>query len=551
MSGNTITVDELTITPLKQDYKLIHPAIGTVNGTGFLGVWIPCMVATDKKSTVRNLLFLVTSDRRKIYANDTILREYGWRLEYKPTSFKNSWDLDAVEAFLNGADVDPSSVFDMVVQEWHRFLEFTDPRDYVYNALWDIGTYFHFLFSAYPYAYHGGSTQTGKSKALRLSSQIAFNAILSNNMSPASIFRLIQNARATLLLDETEKLSTRKMDNRVQEFRSILLSGYQRGGQAVYRVEKDKNEMQTVTPFNVYGPKRTANIEGLEDVIGNRCKITIHRRSVNNAIIKYEPDPEDPIWRTLRGQLCILFLQHWKEVKAIYDNLNPEELEGLDGREFELWRPIITMAKFFDSFSAQKSTSITSTLCAQTTLCSLMVKLAQDSAAQSKVENMTEANEAILLQVLLEGVLEDGYVSVAGIKTKVLAEFDDPPSFINSYWIGRTLKRLGFKDKRRVGTGYQYMLTVADIKDVAERMGIKPQAKVKDPQKTLTASEHSELSAHGEHVIEGHSETAEDGLIAAHCKKWHTGACPHPNPDCIVPVNPCPKTCGDFEEVSE
>jgi putative DNA primase/helicase len=42
--------------------------------------------------------------------------------------------------------------------------------------------------------------------------------------------------------------------------------------------------------------------------------------------------------------------------------------------------------------------------------------------------------------------------------------------------------------------------------------------------------------------------TAEENLIAAHCKKWHTGACPHPNPDCIVPLNTCPKTCGDFEE---
>lgn len=565
MTDDTITIDDLTIIPLKQDYKLVHPALGIVNDMGFIGIWIPCKVTDEKKTTIKDLLFLITSDRQKILANDTILNANGWRLEYKPSksqATKNRWTLDSVEAYLGGADVDPATVFYNVVKAWQTYMEFTEERDYIYHALWDIGTYFHFLFSAYPYAYHGGTTSTGKSKALMISSALAFNAILSNNMSTSSIFRLIQNARSTLLLDETERLSTTKMDTRVQEFRSILLSGYKRGGQCVYRVEKDKDtEAQNTVPFSVYGPKRLANIQGLEDIVANRCKVTIHRRSLNDAITKVDPDPENIEWATLRGQLCILFLQHWKEVKVTYDALDPNELEGLDGREFELWRPIIALAKFFDVYHAdqQKNTFHSSSLHSLSTLSSLMVELAQDTVAQSKVENLTETGESILLQVLLDMIHGDDYVSVKAIRDKVVAQFDEQASWITTRWVGNTLKRLGFKDKRRVGTGYQYKLNIESVKDTAARMGVKKQGEKKDDpppppqgQKILPSSEHGEPSEHSEHSPKVLSNVkTEESLIASHCRKYRTGACPHPNPTCIVPINPCPKTCKDFEPYQE
>lgn len=46
------------------------------------------------------------------------------------------------------------------------------------------------------------------------------------------------------------------------------------------------------------------------------------------------------------------------------------------------------------------------------------------------------------------------------------------------------------------------------------------------------------------------SGNSEEQLIAAHCKKWHTGSCSFPgDPNCVVPTNPCPKTCGHFEPI--
>jgi putative DNA primase/helicase len=38
-------------------------------------------------------------------------------------------------------------------------------------------------------------------------------------------------------------------------------------------------------------------------------------------------------------------------------------------------------------------------------------------------------------------------------------------------------------------------------------------------------------------------------IVCGHCKKWHTGACNFPgDPNCVLPTNPCAKTCGEFEE---
>lgn len=43
---------------------------------------------------------------------------------------------------------------------------------------------------------------------------------------------------------------------------------------------------------------------------------------------------------------------------------------------------------------------------------------------------------------------------------------------------------------------------------------------------------------------------SEESLVAGHCKKFHTGACSFPgDPNCLTPLNPCVKTCKDFEEV--
>lgn len=488
-----IQVGKLTISPnLERTIKDIHPAIGVVDDTAYVGVWLPCRIADDKDNVkYKDLLFLVTDKRELMLANDEVFRgkNLGWQLEYKPIKFPNRWPLKNVQVYLDGATVDPATVFQNIVAVWQKYMELPNEREYFYHALWDIGSYFHHLFNCYPYPYLGGVKRSGKTKGLTLHYCLAFNAIFSNNMSTAAIYRLIQNARATLLIDESEKLAYKgQMSERTLEFRSILLSGYKRGARA-YRIEKTQKDRLQPRPFETYSPKALANIKGLEDVIEDRCKATILKRSRDCKIINLEIDESSSEhWSELRSELYLLFLTYWKEIKEIYDGIsdlselnelnevvnleNIPDLDVLVGRELELWKGIVALATFFDG----KNVSISKFTSSPSSLTTLILELAVEDAKQRQTENTTETGEVILAQVLLNVVKakdhKDDFLPVKTLKEKMSEAYDEEQKWLTTRWIGNALRRLGFREKRRVGTGYQYKICKGEVEDLAKRLNI-------------------------------------------------------------------------------
>lgn len=486
-----VKVGDLTINPsLNTEFDEVHPAIGVVDDTAYVGVWVPCQV-TDKKGNVayRDLLWLVTDKRELILANDQVFREKGfkWRIAYKPIRFPNRWRLQDVQAYLNGAPVDPAAVFIDLVDAWQKYMELPNIRETLYHALWDMGTYFFHLFNCFPYHFIGGLKRSGKTKDLTVHYCLAFNAVFSNNMSTASIYRLIQNARTTLLIDESEKLAYKgQMSERTLEFRSLLLSGYKRSGKT-YRTEKNEKDRLQPQPFEVYSPKAVANIQGLEDVMEDRCKTTILKRSRDAKIMNLEVDESAEEWSSLRNKLYVLFLTCWREIKEIYDKIGessePSELmnpktdtlfpkEDLDtylvGRELELWKGILALALFLD----KKNVSVSRFTGSPDSLGSLIPKLAIDDAKQRQVENVTETGEIILAQILTQLVQKDDYYPIKTLKEEMAKAYDEEQKWLTTQWIGNALRRLGFREKRRVGTGYQYLLSTADVEDLAKRLGL-------------------------------------------------------------------------------
>lgn len=481
---------ELKIEPFfNDDIKDIHPAIGIVDGLAYIGVWVPCQV-TDTKGhvTAKDYLYLVTSERQTVLGLNEELVKHQWRLSYKPLHYREKrWNLTDVQGYLNGADVKPGEVFQQILNLYKEYLELPSERLYILHALWSIGTYFHVIFNSYPYVYVGGVKRSGKSKVLTVHLVLDFNAIGSGNMSSSSLYRIIQNSRSTLLIDETEKLSN---PQRAQEFRNILLNGYKKG-MLTYRCGKDKNERIDPEGYEVYGPKGIANISGLEDVLEDRTIFQFQQRTRNKAIANKEVDLLDQRYPKLRGQLCILFLQHWKEMLAIYSELSEaselgelsEPSEGLIdyegseyivGRELELWKPIYTLAKFFDHYLT--ITPSQSSLGSPSSLNEEMKQLSCILAKQRHTENVTEVGEENLIQCLLETVPEEQlayWVKVKNVKELMESRFEEKQEWLTTAWIGRALRRLGFTDKRRLGTGYEYNIPSAPLEDLRQRMQIE------------------------------------------------------------------------------
>ena len=476
--------NDLIITPFFDSrLQTIHPAVGIAESEhsqlAYVGVYVPCQV-TDNKGHVktRDFLYLITSEREKVLALDKDLLARNWRLGYKPIHFENRWSLTDVQKFLNGEGVDVAQVYRDVLGAYEEFLEFSDSRFYMLNALWSIGSYFHVLFKSFSYLYVGGIKRSGKTKNLTVHGAIDFNAIFSNNMSSSSLYRLIQNSKATLLIDESEKLSN---PQRAQEFRNILLSGYKRGAKT-FRCEKNARDRIEPEAFEVYSPKTIANIAGLEDVLEDRCITQFQRRSRNKTILNSEVDLTQDRYVKLRGDLYNLFLLHWREVSEIYEGLKDsselrelnepakthiEGSEYLVGRELELWKPLIAIAMFFDKHIFAST---------QPSLSSLTIGLACDLAKLRHVENITEVGEEILVQCLLNMVPDKQlifWVQVKKITEHIEEQFDGKQDWLTTNWVGKALRRLGFSDKRRVGTGYEYNIPRKDVLDLKERMQIE------------------------------------------------------------------------------
>lgn len=527
--GNLVIKPQLTNT-----LKNVHPAIGVVDGTAYVGVWLPCSIEDDKGNKEhKEMLFLVTDNHETILANNDAFRDNGkkWKLAHKPIQFENRWTLKHFSEYLKGATVNPNELFETLYSTWKKFIEFTDEMEYVYQTFWGMGTYFHHLFNSYPYNYLGGIKRAGKTKTQDVHKKTAFNAIHSNNMSPASIYRLIQNAHATLLIDETEKLSRRSyVSERTYEIRNILLSGY-KAGAVVYRIEKNSKDRLVPTAFETYSPKSLANIMGLEDVTEDRCKSTILKRSKNPKILNRELiSTKKEVWESIRNQLYLFYLIYWKKIRDIYAKINEltdihqffkecehcehnehktkkcplRDIGLLVGRDLELWKPILVFSLFYDDGNVLNLSSLsslnslinnkTSENCDECSLLSslrsqevhsltfLMVQYAIEHAKQRKAENAAETGEAILVQCLLKLVEDDDFYSVSLMKAEMLSRFDEEQKWITSRWIGAALRRLSFKEKKRSGRGYEYRIVRKELEDLAQRMEIE--IKQNPPEKT-------------------------------------------------------------------
>jgi len=475
--GQGIKLAKMVVLPRFEGLSVkVHPAIDVANGRAVVGVTLPCItVDAEGNQEEREMPFLITSDRQKILCVKETLAALHWRLAYRVVNFENRWSLEGIKAWLEGATVNPSEVYENVKQAWQRYIEFDNPDFYDLMVLWTVGTYFYHLFNTYPYVYVGGLKRTGKTKILTVASFLCFNAIFTNNISTASLYRLTQSGRCTLLLDETEKLSSKE---RAEELRNLLLAGYKKGA-PVYRTEKKSGERLTPEAFDVYSPKIICNISGVEDVLEDRCIPIIMKRGRIREIINREPDGADQTWIKIRDSLYMLYLQYASEISvdSAHSAVSVAEVKELSSRDLELWRPLLHLAAFFDKYNPQLNLS------------EKIMKLAKDITSEKQTENVTETGEYILAQTLIKIVDEDRFYPLAEIKKEMAGAFDEVQSWLQTKWIGRALKRLGFKEKRRVGRGIEYRLTPDAVADLAQRLNI-PQ-----PEPSLTSTSLTTLNA--------------------------------------------------------
>jgi hypothetical protein len=219
------------------------------------------------------------------------------------------------------------------------FIEWPRAEHATLLAVWTVGTYFHALYPAFPRLSLSGERGSGKSKVLALLHALAWNAMEIVTPTPAVLFRLITEFRATLLLDELEGLNR----DDAGEVRALLNAGY-KAGAVVPRVEG--KDTRRVEAFPVYAPAVVAAIRAPNPVTEDRCIPITMQRGLSKTKINATVNPHDADFARMRAACYALLLDRWQAMRGAVDAVDLPP--WLNARARELWAPLLAIADLAD-----------------------------------------------------------------------------------------------------------------------------------------------------------------------------------------------------------
>jgi hypothetical protein len=208
--------------------------------------------------------------------------------------------------------------------------------------LWTMLTYCYPAWPAVPYLHVAGTLASGKSRLLDVLSRLVRRPILASSMTAGVAFRTLHEHGGTLLLDEAERLEDQSASS---ELRTVLLAGYRAGGRVV-RLRRDAAEFRPMH-FDVFGPKALGGIGELPPALASRCiRVNMLRTAGSRPQVRAQLDADAAQWQRLRDDLHALVLTRACEILAAAQAA--DGVDGLSGRDAELWRPLLVLARLCD-----------------------------------------------------------------------------------------------------------------------------------------------------------------------------------------------------------
>ena len=199
-------------------------------------------------------------------------------------------------------------------------------------ALWSENTYVHDASDISPNLGIGSpEKRCGKTTVLSVLGQLVSRAVPASNISPAALFRTVEEYRPTLIIDEAE---TFVKDN--EELRGILNAGHGRQNAFVIRTVGDDHKPRL---FSTWCPKAFALIGRLPETLEDRSiVIPMRRRAPGEDVERFRLDRLD--LEGLRRKSVRWAVDHLEELRGA----DPEMPEGLGDRAADNWRPLLAIA---------------------------------------------------------------------------------------------------------------------------------------------------------------------------------------------------------------
>ncbi len=347
------------------DFQRVNSALDVAGEELILTVPLPSdKPVFDKKG---NLLttrigidnFVMTSKRRIFLASVTAFEKQGFIARIPEAVLDQKWSSRSLEQFIKeGLNVDPWTVFMTLRDTWNHFMDFgQNPGADFANSLYNILTYCYPIFSSIPYLRYTGEKGSAKSKAGAIHEHVDFNTLNAVNLSPASMFRMKQDTRGTLIIDEAESYGKNRNKSENQEaLDQVINSGWQASGK-VPRIEKVDGHFKPVN-YSTFGPCVICSIGNLTETLRDRSYEIILVKTLDRERSRRTVRENDPRWQEIRDSLYLLAMNYWAEIREISENQDIENRLGLIGRELDKAKPLLVLAHFIAKYAGNEGHAV-------------------------------------------------------------------------------------------------------------------------------------------------------------------------------------------------
>jgi hypothetical protein len=203
-------------------------------------------------------------------------------------------------------------------------------EEYHLVTAWILASWLVDDFSSCPYLCMIAPKSSGKTKVLEVLGELAYRAVSTISITPASLFRAIELWNITLLIDEAEHQI--KTDTEAgQALYGCLNGGYKRGSYAL-RTEGDANN-RVPASFEVFGFKAIASTKLFHPTLESRSIVINMTQGI----------PKKIIIDSGRAAILRSKLLFWR-----FETLGKLKLampESLSGRLIEMFIPLFTVAQ--------------------------------------------------------------------------------------------------------------------------------------------------------------------------------------------------------------
>lgn len=197
-------------------------------------------------------------------------------------------------------------------------------------ALWAAHTYCFDAFDITPrLAITSPTKQCGKTLVLDVIKHLVPRPLLAANVSAAAMFRVIEMARPTMLIDEADTFLSEK-----EELRGILNAGHRRGEQVV-RCDENGNVMT----FDTFAPLVIAMIgKPPETVLDRSIECSMTRRKRSEKVASFRSHRVDDLHVLAR------MLARWAADNVVALKAADPDMGKLENRTADNWRPLFALA---------------------------------------------------------------------------------------------------------------------------------------------------------------------------------------------------------------